>query len=187
MAPWKKLLLRSAGFGAGFAISVAVIGGLLLWWSNRPKQWSSTAITAKQTEIGIQQDGEELHFRFRYALTNKTSMDYALPSPISGALMRRLPEDSSIQKIEDAKWDESTRIPPDQTVNVYFEVAYKFSDFDTSAAKLYGDKWVEGATGLDASPSLTEFVKRRLASINGMVFLDYVNRFRIELRKKPVA
>ena len=57
----------------------------------------------------------------------------------------------------------------------------------TKRREAYGDKWVDGTNGLDPTPSLMEFAKRRLASSKGMVVFDYGNRFRIELPKKADA
>jgi hypothetical protein len=69
-ANWKMILLRSAGFGGGFAIIAALLLGGIIWWSNRPKPWSENAITAKATELYTRQvERITLHssdgFRFR--------------------------------------------------------------------------------------------------------------------------
>lgn len=59
-ANWKIILLRSAGFGGGFAIVAALLLGGIIWWSNRPKPWSESAVTAKPTEIYTRQVDEEV-------------------------------------------------------------------------------------------------------------------------------
>jgi len=60
-------------------------------------------------------------------------------------------------------------------VNVVFDLGYKFADYATSAAAL--------GTTPDPSPEMTKFVARRLKEINGMSFLDYNDKYRIELPK----
>ena len=84
-------------------LTSALVFGLVMWWINKPKEWSRTAITAKPTELIFQQMGEELHFRFRYSLTNNTGADYTLSGADPNALMRKLPEDSSLAKVDNAK------------------------------------------------------------------------------------
>ena len=59
-ANWKIILLRSAGFGGGFAIVAALLLGGIIRWSDRPKPWSERAVTAKPTEIYTRQVDEEV-------------------------------------------------------------------------------------------------------------------------------
>jgi hypothetical protein len=177
MALWKKILLRSAGFGGGFAVVFALIVWLSLWWSNRPKEWTASAITAKPTELSFNEQGEELHFRFRYALTNNTKADYLVASPGGDALMKKLPEDGSLMKLDGATWDNDVRVPPKQTINVVFDVPIKLADYSTSIAEL------NAGTTEPARPTkkYVDFVNRRLKEMNGLVLMDYRDRFRIDL------
>ena len=99
---WKTNLLRVAGFGGGFAIVAVLVLGAIFWWTSRPKQWSDRSIKAKPTQLIMQQTGEDLRFEFRYAFTNHTSSEYALPSPDMGALMRKLPKDGTLDKMDGA-------------------------------------------------------------------------------------
>ncbi len=180
LAVWKKMQLRDVGFGAGFAVAltVSIVAGQ--WWSSRPKQWSLTAITATPAELVFREQGEELHLQFRYALTNNTRTDYVLALPVAAALMRKVPEDSSLAKLNYARWEDNVRIPSGQTVSVVFEVSYNFSDYDTSAARLHG---YPSADNSDPPPALMSFVTSRLKEMNGMAFLDYNARYRVELPK----
>ena len=77
MELWKKILLRSAGFGAGFAIIASVVLGTMLWWSSRPpkqKPWNDKAIVASYESLDT--EGDANTFRFTYTLENKTDIDY---------------------------------------------------------------------------------------------------------------
>jgi len=157
---------------------VSIVAGQ--WWSSRPKQWSLTAITATPAELVFREQGEELHLQFRYALTNNTRTDYVLALPVAAALMRKVPEDSSLAKLNYARWEDNVRIPSRQTVSVMFEVSYNFSDYDTSAAELHGYTPPDNS---DPPPALMSFVGSRLKEMDGMAFLDYNARYRIELPK----
>lgn len=168
---WRVIFLRLAGFGAGFALMAAILTAAGIWWSNRPKPWSDGSITAKPTQLIMQQTGDELRFDFHYALTNHTNAEYALPSAEMGALMRKLPKDSSFEKMDGAGWDTAIKIPPQQSVGVVFTVPYKFSDFNTSAAEV------------EPEAKLAEFAGHRLKEIDGLVFFDYASKFKIEMPK----
>ena len=180
LAVWKKIPLRDVGFGAGFAIALIVSIGISQWWSSRPKQWSLTAITATPAELVFREQGEELHLQFRYALTNNTRTDYVLALPVAAALMRKVPEDSSLAKLDFARWEDNVRIPSRQTVSVLFEVIYNFSAYNTSATKLHG---YTSADDSNPPPALMSFVASRLKEMDGMAFLDYNARYRVELPK----
>jgi hypothetical protein len=168
-ANWKIILLRSAAFGGGFAIIAAVLLGAIIWWINRPKPWSNTAVTAKPTELYTRQVDEEVRIEFHYAFTNHTNAEYALPSAESGTLMRHVPNASSVEKLEGATWDTTIRIPPRQSVGVVFSVRYRLAEFSTSNEEL------------DTNDKLTEFLGRRLRDTSGMTFFDYAAKYRIEM------
>src|SRR5438034_421906 len=127
-ANWKIVLLRSAGFGGGFAIIAALMLGGIIWWSNRPKPWSESAVTAKPTELYTRQVDEEVRVEFHYAFTNHTNAEYTLPSADSGALMRHVPNASSVEKLDGASWDTTIRIPPRQSVGVVLSVPYRLGE-----------------------------------------------------------
>ena len=178
MALWKKILLRSIGVGAGLGIVLLLAMTLYVWWSGRPKEWSSVAITAKPTEVTITTADEMMHFRFRYALSNHTKDNYIVPMPEDAALMRKLPEDASLEKMSGADWDKSVTIPPGQTVNLRFDVPIVLGAFSTSSAELGMPS--DNSSG-QAPSKYIEFVNTRLKEMNGFVLMDYGNRYRIEL------
>lgn len=177
MALWKRILLRSTGFGAGFALVIVSAISLYSWRSSRPKEWSSTAITARPTQLEEQTSGEDVHFLFRYALTNNTANDYRVVAPSSGVLMEQLAGDASLLKAENASWDGDVQIPARQSVNVVFDVTVHLSDYNTTAEKLAGPNPNQG----EISEEYSRFLGKRLKEINGLVLLDYSNRYRIEL------
>ena len=174
---WKKTLFASAAFGAGFAIVLAIAASIAVWLAHRPRPWNSTAITAKPTHLVVETAGEELHFRFRYALTNHTGSDYIVVGPENAALMKRIPEDSSLQRLDGATWDDTIRVPAGQSVNVVFDVPVRLADYNTTAADLNS-----ADSNSDAMPArYSQFIDSRLREMNGLVLIDYANRYRIDL------
>jgi hypothetical protein len=165
---WRIILLRSAGFGGGFAIVGTLLLGGFMWWNSRPKPWSDSAVTAKPAELLMIQTTNELAFRFRYAFTNHTGTEYSLPSAEMGALMRKLPGNSALDKIDRATWDGTIRIPPNQTIAVTFTVPFRFSDYNTSGAEMPDE-------------TLSKFAGNRLKDIDGLAFFDYGTKYKVEM------
>jgi hypothetical protein len=164
MESWKKIVLRAAGFGAGAVLATVLVIAIGYGWMHRPQRWSNTAITAKYTELTAAQVGEEFHITIQYALTNTTKEAYSIPSHISGTLMRRLPDDNSLAKFEDASWDETLIIPPGQGVNEKFIVAYKLADYGLSSKDIPP---FQGAP----SKEFVDFANKRMREMNGLCIL----------------
>lgn len=175
--PASRTVLLAAAFGAGFAVALAVLAVAAYIWMNRPKPWNSAAITAKPTRVVVETSGEELHLRFQYALTNHARTDYIIMGPDNAALMKKLPGDASLQRLDGATWDNTIRIPVGQSVNVVFDVPIKLADYNTTAADLNNAD--PNSAGMPAQYS--QFVKSRLGEMDGLVLIDYANRYRIEL------
>ena len=167
---WRMILLRAAGFGAGFAIIAALLLGSAIWWMNRPRQWSDRSITAKPTKLTMQQTGDEL-ISSSDALTNTRARNMLFRPRTWVPLMKKLPKDSSFDKMDGAIWDSTIRIPPQQSIGVAFVMPYRFSDFNTSAAEV------------EPEAKLVEFAGNRLKEIDGLVFFDYASKYKIEMPK----
>src|SRR5271155_2804929 len=79
---WKRWFIKSAGFGAGFALALACIGGAGLWYVNRPtpqKPWNRSAITAAGApDLKVSEDGNQIEFS--YSVANNTKIDYRIES-----------------------------------------------------------------------------------------------------------
>jgi hypothetical protein len=167
---WKTIFLRAAGIGGGFAVVAALLIGGVIWWMNKPRLWSSTAITAKPTQLRVNHVGQELRVEIRYAITNHTTEEYTLPTTGLGALMRKLPKEGSLEKIDDAAWDTTTGIPPNQTVNITFVAAYPW--------------WDSTMPSKEADPEKAQLIKLaadQLEQIDSLTFFDYRSKYRIEM------
>jgi hypothetical protein len=176
MQPWKKILLRAAGFGGGFAIVAAIILGTIMWWTNRPvkpKPMNAYVITGKFSGMTIQVREETMYLTVTYGLHNTTDRDYMLPS--QGELMVVNPENKGLDTFAGIMWDSTSRIPPGQTVNLKFDVPYPLSLYNTKAAELTDFK------------ALVKFTQKRLKEIDGFKSFDYSERYEIDLPKWPTS
>jgi hypothetical protein len=75
---WKRIFLRAAGFGAGFALTLAIILGFTLWYQSRPKPpkpWDTKTI---QAEYDRTIDQQTTDIDFRYFLKNNGLEDYRI-------------------------------------------------------------------------------------------------------------
>ena len=94
--------------------------------------------------------------------------------------MRRIPKEKSFEKFDTGSWDDTLVIPPGQSFNVRFNVVYKLSEYGTTTAELNTLEPGEDRKK-EASQALVKFMNRRLNEVDGLVFYDYVNHYRIEL------
>ena len=166
---WKAVVLRSAAFGAAFALTLSVIGGVFLWYSTRPKPekpWNQYAIKATSTNVFFRVEADKLLYDFRYSLENKTGRDYKIPS--DAKLMVRLAQDMSYRDVPEMTWEQNLYIPSGQNVNISIKLPVMYSDYNFSRQKAGDEK------------QLMAFSDRRLAEINGFALFDPGNRYRID-------
>jgi hypothetical protein len=133
MDTWKKIALRAAGFGVGFAVAGSILLGVIVWWSGRPvkpKPMDSHAIIGSFSGMSMGVQGDALHLTVIYGLHNTTEKDYSLPS--LGELMIVNPENKGLDALEGVTWDSRTVIPTGQTVNLKFDIPYPLGKLCTS-------------------------------------------------------
>jgi hypothetical protein len=172
MDNWKKILLRAAGFGGGFALVGAVIFGLAVWWLGRPakpRPWNTLAIIpAGKNELEIQTRAEVFHLQPKCNLKNNTGKDYTMAAAESGALMLVNPDNGGMEKLDDATWDHTVVIPAGHTVNVKFDIPYNLGEYGETASIL---------TDMN---KLTAFADKRMKRIKDLKFFDYTERYEID-------
>jgi len=169
MPLWKKVLLRTVGLGAGFALTLSAVIGLWLWWGTRPKPeppWNTNAIKATWTDLSLSTQSEKCYFNFRYSLENTTDRDYTIPH--DARLMVRRPKDMSFQENSDLNWEQGGFVPSRQKLNIQIRIPFNYSDYNISKEKL------------DNLKELSKFADRRLSEIDGFALFDPVNRFRVD-------
>jgi hypothetical protein len=171
MDNWKRILLRAAGVGGGFAVVAAVILGIAVWWLGRPavsKPWNTQAITpGGKSELEVQTRAEVFHLQPKCNLKNNTGKDYRMAAE-SGTLMLVNPDNGGLEKLDDATWDRTLVIPAGQTVNVKFDIPYNLGE--------YG----ETASNLADMNKLTAFADKRMKRIKDLKFFDYIERYEID-------
>jgi hypothetical protein len=176
MENWKRVLLRAAGVGAGFAICAGMILGVAAWWSGRPtkpRPMNKQAITATFAGMAIQTRDGLFHFDLTYGLRNNTEKDYQLPA--IGWFMIINSENKGLDTVDGVKWDSNVIIPPGQTVNVKFEIPYRLSEYNIKAEDLVPDR------------KEIEFAQRRMKEMAGFRFFDNTQRYEIDFPKWPVS
>src|SRR5258708_19900904 len=78
---WKRLFIKVAGFGAGFALMSAILVGVFIWYVNRPKppkEWDHSSITAEYDYLQVLTKNK--HISFGYILVNHTNQDFRIES-----------------------------------------------------------------------------------------------------------
>jgi hypothetical protein len=97
MPSWKKILLRSAGFGAGFALTLCIVVGVWAWYNARPKPpkpWNTKTIQAEY--LGTSDEENTSGVGFRYALKNNGKEDYRISDSDSVQLSINVGNDSEL-------------------------------------------------------------------------------------------
>jgi|SRR5271157_5735462 len=175
----KKWFFRSAGFGAGFALALAIIVATSIWYSDRPKQpkpWNTNAITAEFDRVTT--EGDENTFLMYYTLVNNTNEDYRLRTDPDVDLMLHLSNQNSI-------------VAPTKDNKKYITAEYPLfvpphgrSRFAIHFWMRYPEKPKSGATederynySIQAAKYLVDTVK----NIDGFVLYDNLNRYQISL------
>jgi hypothetical protein len=181
MATWKQILLKAAGFGAGFALFVCLILGFWSWYSKRPKPpkpWDTQKITAEYdvaTTETTQNKNET--FAIAYTLQNNTDYDYEIrdkESVILAGLLKR-------QKSASTNWDENwlhydtpVFLPAHGRVRFSIHLGYPYEDAPKEPTE--DDKAIyEYHTGI------AKYLKNKLSNLDGFVLYDQTNRYEIVL------
>jgi hypothetical protein len=175
MATWKRLVLNSAGFGAGFAISVAVIVGSFYWYSTRPKPWNKNALKATFATMEFDTRPQETSYKvyFLYDVQNTTERNYDF-NPSNFTLLAVLVGGNVLSKefgnyqAEDPKLDGPAFIPSHGKVRIRVVVAYEYPSEWTLEEKNDGKKVVKS-------------VDVRLRELTGFVAYDQTSHYEIDL------
>jgi hypothetical protein len=188
MENWKKILLRAAGFGVGFAIIAVLALGVLMWQGNRaqkPKPWDPKAITATYDYVGV--EGERNAALFVYILDNSTDMDYHVTDGTNIHLAGTL-ADTKALSFEGPDWlkiDYPIYIPAHSRIRFSIHVPMYFLESPVENAS--DDAKYDYYTRLD------QFIVAGAGNLDGFVLLDDSTRYKItfpngwaERAKKPM-
>ena len=128
VAWWKRWLVFGAGAGAAFAVTMALIVGVALWYESRPKPpkpWNTEAI--KATFVQARTEGEERTLVFLYAIENTTNTDYLLTDKSEALVMLRWQAQKSLSR--DPGWtriDFPVFVPAKERLRFEFHVPLSY-------------------------------------------------------------
>ena len=174
MHPWKKILLRAAGFGGGFAIVAAIIVGIAVWSSARPakpKPWNIKAVTAKYDGLSVTNGS----LKVWYALENNTDDDFRIESDEGVHLGAELkePKALSFTDKEHTTTDYPIYVPARRNVRFAINVVF-----------LKPEIGAEGTTEDEKSDyrtKLAQFALTSLPNVDYFVLMDDNSRDEIDL------
>lgn len=164
---WQKILLRSIGFGAGFAVIIGLIAVVLVWHTSRPRPagpWNQQAITAQFDGL-YAEIGDRVVANFRYTVLNNTEKDYYFPANREN-VFKVLVKEQGLSPDDTLKWDAGIYIPVKQKVNVSFKLAFDYTKEYPMEERENTDK-------------LNKFIKKQAEELDGFAILDPVNRYEV--------
>ncbi len=168
---WQRLLLKAAGFGAGFA--ALLVGTFAIWFfveslPKTPKPWNRDVIKVTYVDLSVK-TGERPVATFRYTIENTTPSDYYLPTDAKSAFVL-LPKGKGLSQEEDLTWDKGAYVPAGQKVAFSFQITYDYDDSYPEADR-------------DNLHKLATFMNRKLEELDGFAVLDRTNRYQISFPK----
>jgi len=168
---WKKILLVSAGVGAGVAfVLCAAIGGVV-WYQQRPKPpkpWSKQAITAEYDYVSTDDDNKIF---FYYTVQNNTESDYRLDSDAQVELSARLRQEKALDSSgKVVTLDYPVFIPPKGRVRLKVKIPYTYPDHD---------KQVTSDELHEHNRKVAAFLVKEATNLDGFVLFDSTNRYEI--------
>ena len=172
MPLWKKILLRSMGFGAGFAIVLYAAVGVFVWCQGRPKPpkpWSKQAITA---EYDYTTTGDDNKIFFYYTLQNNTESDYRLDSDAQVELSARLKQEKALDSSgRIVTLDYPVFIPPKGRVRLKVKIPYTYPEHDKEETT---DERHEH------NRKVAAFLAKDATNLDGFVLFDTGNKYEID-------
>ncbi len=172
MENWKKLAIRAAGFGAGFALLVSVVLGAVLWLSGRPakpKPWNTKAIEATYARLILDNDS---YFVFRYVLKNTTDKDYSISADTPIHLEARTDEGALHGCTDCLELERPVFIPPGDSAEIGLTLKYKYPLPTATDTR-------EGREAARVAES--NYLKNEMPRLGGFVLCDDNARYEVRL------
>jgi hypothetical protein len=169
MPLWKTILLRSAGFGAGFALMLSAIVGGWASYSNRPKPpkpWDSRAITAEYDYVTPY--GDKNYLTFYYALQNNTDNDYRIDGKAGIEITGKLKRENAF----DVTVVYPIFVPAKSRVSCSLQLPYQYPG-TLVPAKTHDE-------GERNRHEVAKYVVTELPNLDGFVLFDTATRYKID-------
>jgi hypothetical protein len=178
MSLWKSVLLRSVGFGVGFAVTLCVATGAWFWYSGRPKPlqppipWNASAITAEYDYVTTK--GDKNYLEFNYVLQNNTDFDYRLESMVGNDLSVQLKRSRSFAQFGGLKdaLEFPIFVPAKSRTRVSITIPYAYT------GKQKGNLTREDLDRYDTD--VAKFATEQFSNLDGFVMFDNSIRYKIE-------
>jgi hypothetical protein len=175
MKPWKNILIRSAGFGGGFALVFGAIIGLVMWHTNRPKApkpWDKHAISAEYDYV--RPEGEKDDLRFNYVLQNNTDLDYRAESDAGIDITGKLKAEKEFSEFAGhyVTTEYPIFIPARSRVRCFLQIPYPYPVKEKSNSSV--DERQQYTT------EVAKYVTEQLGNLDGFVLFDSDKRYEID-------
>jgi hypothetical protein len=175
MPLWKRILLKSIGFGAGFALTLCILFGVWLWYRERPrppKPWNKQAITTEYE--GVDTRGADNHIIFVYTLQNNTDEDFRLDSDLGVNLTAKLQEQKEFAQFSQTYFalDYPVFVPSRNRVRLVIESKYKYPIEENAGAAADARKEYRNA--------LEKHVIDHWPNLDGFVLFETTHRYEID-------
>jgi hypothetical protein len=181
MATWKQILLKAAGFGAGFALFVCLILWLWSWYSSRPKPpkpWDTRKITAEYDVASTEKaENKDKTFAIYYTLQNNTDYDYEIKDKDSAILAAQLKREKSVSMNWDQKWlhyETPVFVPAHGRVRFCVHLAYPYVNSPPEPTK-------DAKAIYEYDTGIAKYLKNEMGNLNGFVLYDQTNRYEVLL------
>jgi hypothetical protein len=175
MATWKLTLLRSLGFGAGFAVAFCAVAGSWIWYSQRPKPpkpWNKQAITAEYDFV--RPDGDKNNLTFHYILQNNTDSDYRLDSDTGIEITGRLKQEKGFSAFANhyVTTEYPVFVPAKSRVWISLTIPYPYPEKERD--KPTDDERKQYTT------NVVTYVTDEMGNLDGFALFDTLNRYEID-------
>jgi len=179
MKPSQRLLLISAGAGAGAILATVLVLLTMVWYSARtkdPAPWNANAMQAKYDKVGTGstlngQGDKTQEIRFYYVVTNQTDSDYKVGQADSISLMGKLEDERSLLNEEAITIDRPFFIPPKQSVRLTIHVAnYGLKEVEPDRNSSEHEQYIN---------RLIEYINHDMGNLDGFVLYDNSTRYQI--------
>jgi hypothetical protein len=176
MDNWKKIAIRAAAFGAGFAVVAVVIVGGAVWWSNRPvkpKSWNKSAITA--TYDTLDTEGDANTFEFVYTLENNTDYDYRAADEGEIHLA------ANLKKFHSLSFDQGKMLKTDYPIYIPARSRVRFKIHVAYPYPIKQDLKAPNDEQHDYGTRLAQFADKDFGNLNGFALLDDKARYQVDM------
>lgn len=168
MENWKKILLKAAGFGGGFAVVGAIILGCVVWWADRPakpKDWDKKALTSKFESMDVSNQKDVLVVTVIYSIENTTDSDYTLTNSATFMAKDKTTGDVGV--------DQRFIRPVDLFIPAHHKVKYDLLRFYKKPDEVTAD--------VSTTDGVNRFVHSELDRIGAFEIFDQENKYEIVL------